>query len=97
MALPDLLRKRARIGALYRQVFEAPGGAEVLADLLREAGLLEVSSVAGDPSMTHFRDGKRAVGLHVINRMRWTEAQLLELARRQTDAGLRQEEEGAGG
>jgi hypothetical protein len=88
LLLPDPWTRRARIGALYREVFGTAAGEKVLADLLKETGLLQVSSVAGDPHMTHFNDGKRAIGLHVVERMRWTEGALIELAKRQTNASL---------
>jgi hypothetical protein len=88
LLLPEAWTRRARIGALYREVFSGPGGEQVLNDLLREAGVLSVSAVAGDPGMTHFNDGKRAIGLHIIERMRWTEPMMLELAKRQANASL---------
>jgi hypothetical protein len=71
----------ALIGA-YRELFENhPAGRMVLTDLLREGGVLSISFQPGDPHATAFNDGKRAMALHVMERLRWSEGQLLQLAR----------------
>lgn len=73
-----------KLAAAYSAVFESPDGRIVLADLLARAGMLEVSTVFGDPYATHFRDGRRALALEIVNLLRWSEMELLQLAKERT-------------
>lgn len=56
----------------------------VLRDLLGAGGVLAVSHVQGDPYDTAFNDGKRALALHLLQRLRWSESELLQLGERLT-------------
>jgi hypothetical protein len=81
---------KARKSAAYRAVFETPEGEIVLQDILREGGLLEVATVDGDPYATHFRDGKRALALHIVETLSWSESQVVAFAQSQTGEALGQ-------
>ncbi len=76
--------RRQRIGAAYRQVFGTPEGKVVLRDLLGTAGVLAVSHEPGDSHHTAFVDGRRSMGLEIMQRMRWTEGELNALAAERT-------------
>lgn len=77
-------RRRSALASAYTTLYRMPEGKMVIDDLLRKAGLLEVSHVIGDPSTTAFRDGRRSMGLEVLDAMRWTEGELVKLAQEQT-------------
>lgn len=89
------LQKMIARGEAYARVYASPDGREVFDDLLREAGVLEVSTVAGDPYMTHFNDGKKAIGLYIFAQMRWSAGELRELAAAQTQRQVEAVAEGA--
>jgi hypothetical protein len=78
------LRRVARLTRAWRALEESPGGKMVLGDLLGACGVLEVSHTPGDSHDTAYRDGRRSIGLHVLERLRWTETELVELARRRS-------------
>lgn len=90
--LPEAVRRAlARLGRVpraYQDVFRSPAGEIVLQDLAREAGVLAVATVRGDPTMSAFNDGKRAVWLHIARQLRWTEAQLMTLAEQAADQSV---------
>jgi hypothetical protein len=90
----EALRRRASIAHSYRSAFSGGTGEAVLHDLLREAGVLSVSHVEGDSHATAFNDGKRAMGLHICERLRWSEMQLLKLAEQQTQDRLTEADDG---
>jgi hypothetical protein len=87
-AVVMMARRRLAIASDYHTVYGTPEGERMIHDILREAGLLSVGHVAGDPGSSTFADGKRAVGLAVIQRLRWSEGELVKLARQQTAAEL---------
>lgn len=82
------LTKRQALAAAYQEIFATPAGKLVLNDLLREGGVLEVSYVPGDDAGTHFNDGKRALALHVLHRLRWAPGELATLAQERTEEQL---------
>jgi len=87
---------RLAINAAYRAVFTSPDGEKVLRDLMKRGGLLETSMVEGDPHLTAFKEGKRAVILDVLAELRWSEKEIAGLAReRQEELPLGMEEEAA--
>ena len=57
--------QQAALAQAYRQTFATEQGRAVLADILRRAGLTQ-SSYAGDPHETAFREGRRRVGLEIV-------------------------------
>jgi hypothetical protein len=77
---PDTDAAIGRLPAAYQAAFATDSGRIVLADLLRAAGLLAVCHTPGDPCDTAFNDGRRSLGLHVVQQLRWSEAELLKLA-----------------
>lgn len=78
--------KFGRMPRLYRDVFSTDQGLLVLRDLARFCGVLETSVMAGDPHMTAFNEGKRAAFLHIIERLRWNERDILKMAESRTAA-----------
>lgn len=87
-AVLTMAKRRMAIVGDYHAVYNSPEGERVIQDILRESGLLSVGHVAGDPGSSSFNDGKRAVGLAIIQRLRWSEGELVKLARLQTAAEL---------
>ena len=73
------LHRRYALATAYSRAFGSPEGQLVLRDLLREGGMLSVSHVEGDAHSTAFNDGKRALALHIVQRLRWSEGELLQL------------------
>lgn len=73
-----------RVRRAYR-IFDTPEGRMVLGDLFNAAGMLSPATVEGDPYLTHFNDGKRALALHILERLRWSEMELLRLAQERAD------------
>jgi len=78
------IRRRAALMRAWRRLEEMPEGKLVLADLFATCGLLEPSHTIGDAYETAFREGRRSIALHALERLRWTETELLALARRRT-------------
>lgn len=75
------VKRQAALAKAYDEVFTKGAGEMVLHDILKEAGLLSVSHVAGDSHSTAFNDGRKSLGLSIIERLRWTEGHILKLAR----------------
>lgn len=82
-----LLAAQARQKALaraYSELFGSPAGEMVLSDILAAAGVLQVGHVAGDPNAAIWSDGRRSLGLFILERLRWREMELVKLARATT-------------
>ncbi len=43
-----------------------PNGDRIIANIVREGGLMERSAVPGDPILTGFNDGVRSMAVHII-------------------------------
>lgn len=86
------LKQRLADARAYEQVFASPEGQRVLYDLLRAGGVLQTSLVPGDPQGTAFNDGRRSMALHIIDQLRWSEAELAKLAMMQNDEDMRMAE-----
>jgi DNA-binding GntR family transcriptional regulator len=56
---------RAALADDYHLVFASPVGQRVLADILRRAEVMQ-SSFAADPMQTAFNEGRRRIGLEII-------------------------------
>ena len=82
------LRRQLRVNAAYQRLFETDDGKLVLLDLLAAGNLLQTSVIVDAPHMTSFNDGKRALALHIIERLRWSEGELVALAMRRTAAQI---------
>lgn len=80
---PALLKLLRAYDGVFR---DHPAGRIVLADLLGAGGLLTVGHIAGDAQSAVYADGRRSLALHVLERLRWSEAELIQLAMRQGDA-----------
>ena len=86
------LRRRAALSHAYHRVYDTPEGKMMIDDLLRKSGLLETAHEPGDAATTSFRDGRRSMGLEILQALRWTEGELVKLAQEQTAERLNQEE-----
>lgn len=80
----------------YQATFANPHfleGQIVLRDFLRESGILEV---AYDPSDSRFYDGKRAMALYLLDKLRWSPGELAQLGEQITFAQLAPGHQSAG-
>jgi hypothetical protein len=91
-AVVAFAKRRLQMASDYQAVYNSAEGQRVLRDILREGGILEVAHVAGDPGTSQFNDGKRALALYVVERLRWNEGELVALAQTQTSDQLDMEE-----
>jgi hypothetical protein len=65
MTPPEVAQEQAALAQAYRQTFATEQGRAVLADLLRRAGLMQ-SSFSGEPLETAYREGRRRLGLEIV-------------------------------
>lgn len=92
-SLLTALRRRSALSGAYAEIYRTPEGKTVIDDLLRKSGLLETSHVMGDAHTTAFRDGRRSMGLEILEAMRWTEGEMVRLAQEQTARSVASEQE----
>ncbi len=85
-------KRRIALGQDYRDIFLSAAGERVMADLMRQCGMLE-TSMDGSPERTAFREGRRSIGLHVMEQLRWSEPELVKLAQERTTERLDAAEE----
>lgn len=83
-AVIKIAKQRMQTAGDYHTVYNMAEGERMILDMLRESGVLSVAHVSGDPGTSAFNDGKRAMGLYLIGKLRWSEGQLVKLARMQT-------------
>jgi|GEM_PF-2729233 hypothetical protein len=76
--------RRIELANAYQTVFDSPEGSRVLRDLLTAGGLLSTSVVEGDAQLTAYNEGKRALALHILHRLRWSEGELMQLGQELT-------------
>lgn len=88
--IADRWRKIPRV---YQDTFQTDAGVVALRDLATFCGVLETSVMAGDPQITAFNEGKRAVFLHIANHLRWNERDVLRLAESAARAKIDEETE----
>ena len=82
-----MIKRKIGLARAYRNTFATPEGEIVLGDLLRAGGVMEICHQPGDAHATAFKDGRRSLALHIIDQLRWSEPELLRLARqRSTEA-----------
>lgn len=95
MDFPDAEREARRlmhhkeIGDAYRAAFSGPIGELVLADLLGECMLLTENDAPSHADTRAVASGKRMIGLLIMERMRWSESALAQLAMRRDDLATR--------
>lgn len=78
--LLEALKRRVRVADAYAAIYALPHGKIVLDDLLRKSGLLEISPAED----SRFYDGRRSMGLEILQALRWTEGELVRLAKETT-------------
>lgn len=89
-------RRQVALGQDYAFAFDSLQGRRVLTDILRKAGVLEVGyAEGGKASDSVFNDGRRYVGLEIIQMLRWSEGELLQLARERTTEEVNDARQGA--
>lgn len=91
-AVARIADRYGRVPRAYQRLFETDNGATVLRDLAQEAGALQTSMHAGDPHLTSFNEGKRALFLHIVQKLRWNERDVLRLAESVAADRVEQEE-----
>lgn len=74
-----LAGERAALADDYRHVFASESGQRVLADLLRRAGVMQTSH-DGNPMQTAYAEGKRRIGLELIEMINADPGAALRLA-----------------
>ena len=81
----DTFRAWMSIAMAYRQVYATSAGRLVIQDLLIESGVLKVGHDPADPQAVTWADGRRSLGLHIMERLRFSEAELMKLAQERID------------
>jgi hypothetical protein len=74
-------KRRAAISHAYHNVYATPEGQTVMHDLMRRGGILETSPLSED---SRFYEGRRSLALEIVKELRWTEAEMIALARETT-------------
>jgi len=74
-------RRQAAVNQAYHAVYATPEGQLVLHDLMRRGGILETSPVPDD---SRFYEVRRSLALEIAKELRWTEAEMIALARETT-------------
>lgn len=64
----------------YHQAFETPGGQRVLEDILKYCHVLEPLMGAIDTNSIILREGRRDVGVTILQKLNWNEKDFVELA-----------------
>jgi hypothetical protein len=67
--------EQLRLAEAYANVFDSPHGEIVWRDLMQATGALASPYQQGDPHDTMVRLGRHQVGLHLLTRRKWSEAQ----------------------
>lgn len=88
----EAAKERAETLRAYQAVFAGPVGQLVLADILTRAGLVGSSFVPGDPCATAFNEGKRRIGLEIIESLNVNPDNVLRMLREGETAGLTEQE-----
>jgi hypothetical protein len=78
-------QRRASISQAYHAVYQTPAGQTVLHDLMRKGGVLETSVEAND---SRFYEGRRSLALEICKELRWSESEMIALARETTKDDL---------
>jgi hypothetical protein len=73
-----MFEREGAIARAYSDVYATDPGRMVIEDIMRKAGIL---TVASDPTDSRFYDGRRAVALEVLRMLRFTESEMIALAR----------------
>lgn len=69
----------------YQDTFSGDSGKAVLMDLMKRSGILSTSMIKGDPQMTAFNEGKRAMVLEILSRCRLTVEDIEKMSRQQDE------------
>ena len=77
-------QRRLEMASAYQEVFAAPRGPVVLRDIIAAGGYLneDVEPMSGEDAL--YRAGRRSIVAHILNRLRWSESELLQLGQKIT-------------
>jgi hypothetical protein len=78
-------QRRAAISQAYHAVYETPAGRTMIHDLMLKGGILETSADASD---SRFYEGRRSLALEICKELRWSESEMIALARETTKDDL---------
>lgn len=85
----NVAKRQQMLAQDYAETFEeSDAGKRVLQDILDKCGILETIEPPATADERSEHAGRRAVGIFIISRLRYSAGQLAELARRQTAAAL---------
>lgn len=73
-------RARARRAQAYRAVYNTPEGKFMIEDFLKQVGILSATPAED----SRFHEGLRAGGLIILNELRWSESEMVQLAEQTT-------------
>lgn len=79
----SVLRRRARLAQSYMRLFEDPDGKVVLNDIFSTCGILKDITPPATDDERSYAAGQRSIAIHIIERMRWSEGELVRLAQQQ--------------
>jgi hypothetical protein len=82
------LNRKAAFAAAYQHIWDDPDGKLVLTDILRASGMLANLQEPGDPYASHVNIGRHQIGLHIVDRLRWSEGEMAQLRRSATHEDL---------
>lgn len=68
--MDKITKKRLATIADYQQVFGSEAGQRVLTDILYDCGIISSSYVQGDPHSTCFNEGRRSMGLKILEKIK---------------------------
>jgi hypothetical protein len=78
-------QSRAAISQAYHAVYDTPAGRTMIHDLMLKGGILETSIDASD---SRFYEGRRSLALEICRELRWSESEMIALARETTKEDL---------
>lgn len=84
------LQQRLDLADAYQKAFATPEGRMVLRDLLQAAGLLDGVFDGADREI--FKAGRRSLGVHIVDRLRWSAMEMAQLGQEMTAEQLAQME-----
>lgn len=89
MSSEKLKKKSLANLADYKFVFSSPQGEKVLFDLMKMGNMLSTTHMYNDPTTTSYNEGRRAIVLDIIRKLKVNEKQLIQIY----DKGIEYESE----
>ena len=89
-----VVRRRASRARAYTHIWDSPEGKIVFHDIFSKAGLLTDMGAPSSADDRSYAAGQRSIAIHILERLRWSEGELVRLSRQQTAQALDIEGEG---